>query len=384
MRREGVSTRVGFFTFRITEKPTGLANYARELTAALRALDTGIEIVLLNPHSESSLDWYQEFPTYNLKLPWQPSSAWFPALAAPLTLARAARELRLDIIHAPANVAPFIGPQLGIMRVATIHDVAPLVLPDEHRIVSRLANAVMVPPLRWTADAVLTVSEAAAGDLVARAHLPEEMVHVTPNGVTSPTEAQLKEWRSVPIHIGNLADDTSYVLAVGDIRPRKNLRRVIEAFERIAILHPHVKLVLVGQQMHEAAVVRDAAEKMAGTIIQTGYVDEETKHRLYANAVALVIPSLYEGFGLPALEAMAHGLPVVASDYGALKEVVGDAGILVDPYSVESIAGGIAGVLGNPGFAASMADRGRQRAATFTWRNTALKTLEVYRGLGVS
>lgn len=353
------------------------------MTYALRDLDAGVEIHLLNPHPHSSLAWYKDFPTYDLTLKWVPSASWSPAVFAPITLARAIRRLDLDILHAPGNVAPFIGPRLGVRRVATIHDVAPLLLPREHRAIARVATRIAVPPLRWTADAVLTDSHAAAADLVRRAHLPREKIRVTPLGVAVPTDDQLESWQSSPPAIPGLEAGVPYVLAVGDIRPRKNLKRVVDAFQLVAPAHPELKLVIAGQAMHKAPEILALGDTARGSVVLAGYVDEPTLHRLYANGRALIMPSLYEGFGLPALEAMAHGLPVVISDSPALIEVAGDDGVIVDPYSVESIAGGIRTTLDEPERAVLTAERGRVRAAGFTWRNTALKTLEAYESLGI-
>lgn len=330
-----------------------------------------MEIILLNPHQDSSLAWYREFPTHSLKLDWGPSQAWFPALVAPVTLARAARDLHLDIVHAPANVAPFIGPRMGIRRVATIHDVAPLALPSEHRTVARLANATTIPLLRWTADAILTDTQAAANDLVRLGHIPHRKIHVASCGVTSPTSAELQRWRHDPPPLPELGGGLPYLLAVGDVRPRKNLKRVVEAFGRVVPYHPGLKLVIVGQAMHSGQEVFEAARRLRDAVVVTGYIGETELHRLYANASGLVIPSLYEGFGLPAVEAMAHGIPVIASFIPSLKEVVEDVGLLVDPYSVESISDAMDVILRNPDIAASMSGHGRKRAATFTWRNTA-------------
>jgi glycosyltransferase involved in cell wall biosynthesis len=351
------------------------------LTYALRDLDAGVEIVLLNPHPDSTLAWYRDFPSYDLTLHWVPNASWSPAVFAPITLARAVRRLNLDILHAPGNVAPFIGPRLGVRRLATVHDVAPLVLPNEHRFVSRVANRLAVPALRWTADAVLTVSASAADDLVRYAQVPYDMVHVTPNGVKAPTDEELARLRAEESPISGIASGERFVLAVGDIRPRKNLERVIGALERLGAEHRDVKLAIVGKEMHRAGDIASAQGGDGSRIMLTGYVDDQSLHWLYANAAALVMPSLYEGFGLPALEAMAYGLPVIISDTPALKELAGDAAIVVDPYDVDAIAAGMSDVFSDHERAAAMALRGRARALTYTWRATAEKTLAVYRGL---
>lgn len=370
--------RVGLFTFRILEKPTGLANYVRSLAYALRHVDDRVEVILLNPHIEAPPSWYSDFPTYPLRSVLEPSNPAYILLTAPFKLELAARRLRLDVVHAPANVAPFANPFPVSARIATVHDVAPLGLPLEHRTRAILGYALGIPQLRWTADAIICDSTAAAHDLVRFAHLPSRTIQVIPAGTDpiSPDDLLLARRRAPAIKKA-IGVDGPYFLAVGDVRPRKNLLRVIQAFEMVQERLPNARLVIVGQDMHRSDEIARAAANVPG-IVRLGYVDDEQLDALYAGASALVFPSLYEGFGLPILEAMARGTPVITSDVSSMPEVAGQAALLVNPYDPAAIANAMASVASDKVLARRLSKAGRERAAQFTWDETARRTLAVY------
>jgi glycosyltransferase involved in cell wall biosynthesis len=283
-------------------------------------------------------------------------------------------------VHAPGNIAPFIGPKFGARRVATILDVAPLVLPSSHRARSSLAYAAMIPPLRWTADAVITISHSSARDLTRYTYLPKRLIHVTYPGTASYLDEEIATWREKAIGLlPKLGITKPFLLAVGDVRPRRNLIRVIEAFSIVRRDYPEFQLVIAGQEMHRANAVAEAARALGDNVVRPGYVDDETLDVLYTAAAALVFPSLYEGFGLPPVEAMAHGTPVIASNTSSLPEVVGDSALLVDPYDARAIAHAMTMLLLDTGTAQEFARKGRERAKNFNWERTARETLEVYR-----
>jgi glycosyltransferase involved in cell wall biosynthesis len=268
--------------------------------------------------------------------------------------------------------------------VTTVHDAVPLVMPKVQPLATRLIFRTLIPAARFTADAVLTVSRASAHDLTHHLGIPEHKLYVTPNGVAPPL-ADLGD-DEVARRLAELGVAAPFFLYVGALNPRKNLGRVLEAFAHFEQTVPEAQLVIVGpdtwwadETFARAREVR-AQGRLAGLRF-TGYVEERNLQTLYRKALALVYVSLYEGFGLPALEAMVHGTAVIGSNCSSIPEAVGDAGVLVDPCDVGAIAAAMERVYASPELRAELAQRGRARAAGFTWEETARRTLAVYASL---
>lgn len=176
---------------------------------------------------------------------------------------------------------------------------------------------------------------------------------------------------------------TPYIIAVARGYPHKNIAGLLRAFDLLRHEHPDVALVLVGDRYRAGASLELLARELSLTsaVIWTGFVSMSELRALYSGAVAFAFPSLSEGFGLPPLEAMACGTPVVASNRTAIPEVVGDAGLLVDATDAEEFAAALGRVVGDGNLRANLKDRGQARAATFTWRRCAAETVDVYREL---
>jgi glycosyltransferase involved in cell wall biosynthesis len=319
------------------------------------------------------LPWYRDFPVHHL-----PGLALLPSVLAwggPV-LAAAARSLRLDIVHDPCGIAPFLAPRLRTRRVVTVHDAIPYIHPRLQPLLTRAVFRILVPAARWTADAVIAVSECARSDLIRHTRLPAGLVHAIYPGVLLPGEDDLRRWQAA-----EETEDAPYLLYVGDLSPRKNVVRLLAAFAQVRDQYAEVRLVVAGPETWGSGVVMDAARGLGDGVQITGYVDEERLHILYANAAALVYPSLYEGFGLPPLEAMAHGTPVIASRTSSLPEVMGDAGLLIDPLDVDALAAAMTRILADIELRACLSTRGRARASAFTWEQTARSTLAVYKSV---
>lgn len=371
--------RIGFFTYGIHgNRMTGIARYAVELTRALKRLDPSVEVVLLNPYPESEHPWYQEFPSYPLphlkKLP-------FAATLGNYELHRAGTKLELDIVHDPIGIAPFLVPRCKYKRITTIHDAVPAIYPATQPLMARILFSTLIAYAGKTCDAILTVSQTSADDLARYYHLPASKIYVTPNGVHCPQKLS-EGW--VASILRRLALQPPYFLYVGALHPRKNIGRTIEAFEIARKMHPQVKLGIVGPPSWGGHHVLREVLRSAGAdqgVVFTGFLSDEDLQALYQGAHALVFPSLYEGFGLPALEAMSHGTPVITSNVSALPEVVGDAGLFVDPTSVEAISRAMLRLLEDEAFREELAQKGRLRSLEYTWEATAAKTLEVYQAL---
>jgi glycosyltransferase involved in cell wall biosynthesis len=287
------------------------------------------------------------------------------------------RELRAcEVVHVtnPAGVAPV---RRGQALVVTIHDLAfehfPEAFPARWL---RLYRAGLRAAVRRAA-AIVTPSTATADDVIARTGVEPSRVHVTPLASSEPSAAP--EVGGAPTDLGVRAP---YVLFVGTLEPRKNLVRLVRAYRRLAAEGlPHA-LVLNGPTgWGSDDLERELALERPGSIVRTGGLDEAMLDALYRGAEAFVYPSLYEGFGLPVLEALRRGVPVVSSTTSSIPEVAGDAALLVDPTDDDALTDALRRVLTDPELRADLARRGPAQAARFSWAATARATLAVYRAV---
>lgn len=282
-----------------------------------------------------------------------------------------------DIFHTPAG---FLLPGRRTRTVITIHDVAPVLWPEWMPPREYRWFLTMLHSARW-ADAIIADSEATKRDLIEHLGFPEDRIRTVYLGVGPPftpieDEEALARMRA-ELHLGS----RPYLLMLSSIGPRKNLVRVLEAFESLVPRSDfEPSLVVAGSNPWHyedlAARLRDSPARER--VIATGHVPEALLPALIAGCEALVLPSLYEGFGLPALEAMACGRPVLGSTAASLPEVIGPAGLLVDPYSVEEIREAMLVLAQDEALRRRLGQLGRERAQNFTWARTAAQTLEVY------
>ncbi len=291
-------------------------------------------------------------------------------------VSRAAAQHRADLLHLPATVAPV---RPGLPTVVTIHDLAVLRFPYLFRAWFRWYGRTVIPRAARAARKVITVSQASKQDICELLGLPPERVAVVPNGVDSLALAR----GSVEQVRSRYALPAAFALTVGSLEPRKNMPRLLRAVTRLQQEPATRDLVLVhaGPRGWLEGEVLDALRKLRPrpAVRFLGYVPQEDLGPLYRAARLLVYPSLFEGFGLPVLEAMACGCPVVTSNCAALPEVAGDAAVLVDPGSEEAIAEGIRLLWADAELRARLASQGKQRAAAFTWEGAARATSAVYR-----
>ena len=259
-----------------------------------------------------------------------------------------------------------------VPTAVVVHDMVAF-LPDQHvqARAGRIERATIRPSLR-RAEALLCVSEATRCDLVRLFPRAEPIASVIPLAAAARFAR--------PVEPAQL--ERPYVLAVGTLEPRKNLARLVAAFAALPDeLRTGHQLALVGPEGWDVDEILRAAAASPEDVRVLGHVDEDRLHALYAGAACFAYPSLYEGFGLPVLEAMAAGAPVVTSTASSLPEVAGDAGLLADPRDVRSIRDALAAVLGDPGRAQALRAAGRERAAGFSWARTADATRDVLREL---
>src|SRR5262245_23098821 len=307
---------------------------------------------------------------------WRPLTAGHYSLRELWQLALAARRDRADLYHAPHYVCP---PWLPCPAIVTVHDLIHLRFPPRHR--HRLAPLYARLMLRLAvrrARRLITVSESTRRDLVEWLGAPAERIRVIPNGVGAPFGPAPSPGAKDPT-LEELGVTRPYFLFAGNPLPHKNVARLLEAF---AGLPPVLgRLVLVGIPPAARAHVESlcSAPGLGARVCVLAPVSASVLARLYQGANVVVCPSLWEGFGLAALEAMACGAPVVAGNRGGLPEVVGDAGLLVDPTDVDALRDAMYTLAGQEPLRAALRARGLARARAFSWRHVAEATVAVYR-----
>ena len=292
--------------------------------------------------------------------------------ADPWVLPGLFRRRRIDLYHSTAYALPTAGAR-GTALVLTVHDLVAELFPRALSLRHRLA-------LRRTfrsaaaASRVITVSETTRRDLLARHPLPPERVVAIPNGVSS-------GFGDRGASVVSTGLPRPFLLYVGGLDLLKNVHFLLDVLECCRRAACTVDLVVAGEEgPRRLAFERDAVRRGLGARVHAvGFLPDERLAAAYREAVAFVFPSRYEGFGLPPLEAMASGCPVLSSPAGALSEVLGAAAILCDPSDASAWAREIAALLANPSARTALAGAGVRRAASFTWERTARETLAVYR-----
>jgi len=300
------------------------------------------------------------------------SGNWFRLLYA---LPAACRDWKADVLHV-TYVSPFLVP---CPVVATVHDVSFKRYPEFFSPRDRLLFATLLPLTLRRVSAVITLSRHARQEILDVFPYLNGKVHVThlaPSPLFRPgAEKELLQRVRSRYRIAS-----EFVLAVGNLQPRKNLVRLINAFASVRRRIGPIQLVIVGKAHWQSSVVHTTVRRfgLEHDVVFTGYVPDADLALLYSAAGVFVYPSVYEGFGLPVLEAMACGTPVVASNTSAIPEVAGDAALLVDPYQEEQIADALELVLTNHDVTRSLSAMGLIRAQQFSWRRTAQEALSVY------
>ncbi|MBX4205509.1 MAG: glycosyltransferase family 4 protein [Candidatus Doudnabacteria bacterium] len=353
--------------------PTGVEHYASELIRNLASLDTKNEYNLY--FRTQPLEKFKHLPN-NFRLRLIP----FPKF---WTQTRLAFELLLhpvDVFMLPIQALPFIHPKNSVI---TVHDIAyeffPEAFPKFMLFYLKLTTRFGVR----AAKKIIAVSESTKNDIVKQYHIDPKKITVVHLGVGEGYKPLPYE-QVQPVLDNFGLSFKKYILFIGTMQPRKNLVRLMEAYISLRQKH-HLeeKLVICGRRgwLWEPILKKIKEVNLSDAIKFLDYVDDADLPALYNGASLLTLPALYEGFGLPPLEAMACGTPVVVSNISSLPEVVGDAGVLVDPNSVNSIAEGLLRVLIDKNLQNEMSKKGIEQAKKFTWSATARKTLEVLESL---
>lgn len=351
---------------------TGTGVYAQNVTAALQKTFGVCVSTLIAPRP---LDHRSSLPARAMRGAHQVMWTQF-GLRAGL------RRLKPDLLHAPAFVSTLVPP---CPLVVTIHDMAYVRFPQHYSKPWLWYTRLLVPLAARRARAVIAVSEHARRDVLRYLRLPPKKVHVVLQGVDLQRFRPLSGLATEGV-ARRYGLDTPFILHVGNLAARKNIPTLLSAVFRLKRAHSWGarKVVLAGGVSPGLPGYADIEATVEALGLETdvvflGHVPDDDLPAIYNLADAVVMPTLHEGFGVPVIEGMACGRPVIAADTSSIPEVAGDAAILVDPKDVDAWAGALSRVLSNRALRQEMAERGLARARGFTWENTARNTLAVYR-----
>ena len=363
--------RVGIDAHMVGSRETGNETYVKGLVEGLKAGSQDVEVVV-----------------YNVGSPWIQSDrrVRFQRLLGNNPFARLGIELpyrslsqHLDVLHvtyaAPAwSAAPV---------VVTIHDICYVTNPEWFSSRDLRVLRTVVPRAIRKAAHVITDSDSARRQIMETYGVPEAKISAIPIGPGGGSGPITIDAAHAELAALGLSIDRPYILTVGNLQPRKNLIRLIEAYNTLTAASSHeIDLVIVGPRHYRSEEILQAVKPDSDRIHFTGYVSDRQLAACYRCSTAFVLPSLYEGFGLPVLEAMAHGIPVACSDAGALPGLCGDAAVLFDPKSADAIAVALRTIVGDQALRRRLESAGPARAQAFSWEKTARLTFQVYEKVG--
>lgn len=356
----------------------GLGRYATALTEALVAQGASVS-AFVNDTRESHLrPPLSDLPTFTARLPrkrWRlrAAASYFggPSLDRVFP--------GVGLFHATEHLLPKLTRSRSVF---TLHDIAYLLFPEHHLPRNRIYLRTMMPHFLRRADRIIAVSESTRRDALRSYPLDPEKIEVIPEGVEPRFRPDVDPDDLLRVR-GRYALPERFVLSVGTIEPRKNLPTLAEAYAALRSRHPGVGLVIAGSRgwLYERFFEQVRSLGLGDSVVFTDHVADEDMPALLNAAEVFAFPSEFEGFGLPPLEAMACGLPVVCSNAASLPEVVGDAGLLLPPRDVSEWVGALDRLLGDASLRADLGAKGLLRARRFSWGTAAERTLEVYRSV---
>lgn len=378
--------RIGIDARYISDHFPGIGRYVMNLSLALAPLAPPHTLVLLyNPHlpnTRHDLDRLRPFPAVEM----------VPTLAPPFSLReqweipRLARTLRLDLLHSPYYLKPYVG--LPCPSVVTIYDLIGRRLPGTLSLRGRLLFNLTTWLALHTSQRIITISQSARDDILHSYRIQAERIAVTPLAADHRFVPQPPD--VVEAVRAKYGLPPRYVLYLGANKPHKNLERLVRAWEQfcryeypeqVGIIQSGLRLVLAGHEDLRYPQVRRLVESrlLEKLVMFLPNVDDEDLPALYSGADIFVFPSLYEGFGLPPLEAMACGIPVLCARASSLPEVVGTAALTVAPHDIDEMVQGLRYLILCPSLREHLREKGLARARQFSWQRTARETLALYK-----
>jgi len=351
--------------------PTGIGRYTFEMCRRLNQA-SNISLCLYSP--ASMLDQYLPYldraiiRTKNLK------SKFLRQLWGESYLRTQIMQDNIDVFWGPAHRLPRWLPK-NIARVVTIHDLVWKYAGDTMPPISRWLESYQMPFAISSADQIITVSQSTADAVTKEFYTTSDKLSVVPLGANLAAEAGLFD------SLEQFGINRPYFLFVGTLEPRKNLIRLLTAYSRLSeSLKDQAMLVIAGGKGWGGIEINDTVADLSleKHVRILGYVDDSTLATLYANALFLAMPSLYEGFGLPLVEAMSFGTPVLTSNNSSMPEVAGNAGLLINPLDIQSINDGLAQLISNHDLRDKLADNAKINAARFNWDAAAKQLVSVF------
>ncbi|MCK4592758.1 glycosyltransferase family 4 protein [Candidatus Parcubacteria bacterium] len=358
------------------KQETGVKVYTRGIVNALGKIDKENEYILYASNRVST--------NANFKL--KTIKSQFPFWTY-TKLPQEIKKDKPDVLFMPIQSVPFFKKPKNIKIVITVHDLAFMIFPDHFTVKDRFLLKFHTKRAVQMADAIIAPSEATKKDIIKFYNINENKIKVVYHGVNQNFSEDKKESDSEASESDSflsLDSNNPYILFVGQIQPRKNLIRLIEAFETIKSRRNEksssLKLIIAGGKgwMADKTYEKAKKSKFSEDIIFLGKVSGEDLVKLYQNALMFVLPSLYEGFGLPVLEAMSYGVPCIVSDNSSLSEIVDDHALLVNAKSSDDIAQKINMFLNNDFLRKDFAQRSLKNIKEFSWDKSAKETLEVF------
>ena len=360
--------KIGIFSDALSNRFTGIGNYTFQIIRALEKISDKNNIFLINSRKDPGCDLEQivipnPFPVFR-------TFSWYPYAMNKLN------RHEFDIIHNPSQVATFI--RSKNRYVVTIHDLSPKICPADHAISTRLDFNLLLPRTCQFATKIIADSVSTKEDLVRYFSIDPDLIKVI-------YLAADPNYCVLPVHEMNVLRESGtlpekFILFVGTLEPRKNIPALLIAYHELLKSGFTHTLVIVGKKGWKYRKIFDLMDKLklSGKVIFLENLSVQRLCELYNMADLFVYPSYYEGFGLPPLEAMTCGCPVITSNISSLPEVVGQAGITVNPENIEGLANQVKNVLSNEDLRSEMRAKGISRARIFSWDTCVRETLKTY------
>lgn len=343
---------------------TGFGFYVENLINNLKKIDTKNNYSFFKPDTSTDLSAPQRLIWDQLKIPQK------------------AKIAKVDILHQPCFSAPIF--YRGKV-IVTIHDIIAILYGKDIPFYSRMFFSKIMPYSYHRADKIITISEHTKNDIIKYLKIPQDKIKVIYSAAGDEFFSQPVGGLSVLNHKIEAVKKKykisgKYLIHIGTLNPRKNLSFLIKVFSQVIKQFPDYQLVITGKKGWYYQGLFDSVKELGleSKVIFTGYIEDKEKPLLYKGATIFVFPSLYEGFGLPPLEAMASGCPVISSNTSSLPEILGSAGILLSPSDELAWVRSIKSVLSDKKIQNNLSKQGILQAKKFSWEKTARETLEVY------